>query len=44
MLSGGPGKSAMTSEAAVMEMQSEAGLAFDPNIVDVFVKVIRNSK
>jgi putative nucleotidyltransferase with HDIG domain len=42
MLSGSAGRSPMNSEAALMETQKEAGLAFDPNIVDMFVKVMRN--
>jgi len=43
MTSGSAGKGPVASEAALMELQSEAGLAFDPNVVDVFVKVVRNS-
>jgi putative nucleotidyltransferase with HDIG domain len=41
MISGSAGRRPVTAEAALMEVQSQAGLAFDPNVVDVFVKMIR---
>lgn len=41
MISGSAGKHPVTPEAALMEVQAQAGLAFDPNVVDDFVKVIR---
>jgi putative nucleotidyltransferase with HDIG domain len=41
MISGSAGKQPVTAEAALMEVQAQAGLAFDPNVVDVFVKIIR---
>jgi HD-GYP domain-containing protein (c-di-GMP phosphodiesterase class II) len=41
MISGSASRPPMTAEGALMELQTEAGLAFDPHIVEVFVKAAR---
>jgi putative nucleotidyltransferase with HDIG domain len=41
MLSGSAGRQPVAADAALMEVQSQAGLAFDPTVVENFVKVIR---
>ena len=41
MMSGSAGSQPVTAEAALMEVQAGAGLAFDPNVVDSFVKAVR---
>jgi response regulator RpfG family c-di-GMP phosphodiesterase len=41
MLSGSAGRQPVAADAALMEVQSQAGLAFDPTVVESFVKVIR---
>jgi len=43
MLSGTAARGPMTADGALMELQTEAGLEFDPHIVEVFVKMVRGS-
>jgi putative nucleotidyltransferase with HDIG domain len=43
MVSGSASRRPMTAEGALMELQTEAGLAFDPHVVEVFVKATRAS-
>jgi putative nucleotidyltransferase with HDIG domain len=43
MVSGTAARRPMTADGALMALQAEAGLAFDPHIVEVFIKTARGS-